>query len=345
VRFQIFLLRRRKSKQKMKSLVTYVAIALLASPDSTSCFTPDSVIGGGTRRSTSSSSSIQAAASSRDALPPASRPTTTRVSDETTATTASAASGGRRRFLFHGPLSTAVTSTFLLSLSSSSSSSSSSFLAVVSPVPPAYADDVVAVAVVPPPLPPPPPPPMAPSSPSYVSSIGDSATVLSQYLGHAISVIDGLNAQANRLSSSSYSYSSSASAHNVAVLEGMSTQSSRLVRDLDNCAIVLERIIKDDGYDITSGYPNDKLSILARNVSHASSVLDGLVVQGRRLERAINDASSSSGVMVGGKKDTDDEIVYLLGVLDGLNAQVERLDVDTTFGVLDEVVAEATRGA
>lgn len=58
----------------------------------------------------------------------------------------------------------------------------------------------------------------------------------------------------------------------------------------------------------------------------------------------INDVSSSPGV-VGGKKATHDKIVYLLGVLDGLNAQVERLDVDTTFGVLDEVVAEATRGA
>ena len=48
--------------------------------------------------------------------------------------------------------------------------------------------------------------------------------------------------------------------------------------------------------------------------------------------------------MVGGKKATNDKIVYLLGVLNRLNAQVEQLDVDTTFVVLDEVVAEATRG-
>jgi hypothetical protein len=182
------------------------------------------------------------------------------------------------------------------------------------------------------------------ATPSYVSSIGDSATALSQSLGHAISVIDALNAQASRLSSSS---SSSSTAHNVAVLDGMTAQSRRLVRDLDHCAHVLESIIKDDGYDITSGYPNDKLQIVAKNVSHASSVLDGLVVQGRRLERAIVDvvtttASSSAG---GGGKATDDKIVYLLSVLDGLNAQVERLDIGTTFGVLDEVVAEATRGA
>lgn len=295
----------------MKSLVAYVAISLLASSDRISCFSPASVIKGA--RSSSPTTSA-----SRTALSAAQFPTAT------TATTTTAANG-RRQFLLNGALSTA-TSTFLLSLSSS---------LAIAPIP-AFADDVV--------VPPPPSPPIAP--PSYVSSIGDSATALSQSLGHAISVIDALNAQASRLSSPSASTSPSYSAHNVAVLDGMTAQSRRLVRDLDHCANVLESIIKDDGYDITSGYPNDKLQVVAKNVSHASSVLDGLVVQGRRLERAIIDVvsttASSSG---GGGKATDDKIVYMLSVLDGLNAQVERLDIGTTFEVLDEVVAEATRGA
>ena len=245
----------------MKSPVAYVAISLLASSDPISCFSPGSVIG-----ETRSSSS-----STPTALFAAQLPT------QPSATTTTAANG-RRQFLLNGSLSTA-TSTFLLALSSS---------LAIAPIP-AFADDVVVVA------PPSPPSPMA--TPSYVSSIGDSATALSQSLGHAISVIDALNAQASRLSSSS---SSSSTAHNVAVLDGMTAQSRRLVRDLDHCAHVLESIIKDDGYDITSGYPNDKLQIVAKNVSHASSVLDGLVVQGRRLERAIVDvvtttASSSAG--------------------------------------------------
>ena len=61
-------------------------------------------------------------------------------------------------------------------------------------------------------------------------------------------------------------------------------------------------------------------------------MLDGMVKQSRRLVAA----SSAGG-------SADDQIVYLLSVLDGLNAQARRLDVTETFGVLDELNAKAQK--
>lgn len=169
---------------------------------------------------------------------------------------------------------------------------------------------------------------------SYATSIEGSTNALSQSLGHAISVVDALNAQASRLSSSP-----SSPAHPIAVLDGMTVQARRLTRDLDRCVEVLDDI-RGGANDITSGYGDERLRTAARNVAHASSVLDGLVVQGRRLERAV--ASADAAAVAGGRA-TDDRIIYMLSVLDGLNAQVNRLDMGETFGVLDEINSKAAR--
>lgn len=169
---------------------------------------------------------------------------------------------------------------------------------------------------------------------SYATSIEGSTNALSQSLGHAISVVDALNAQANRLSSSP-----SSPAHPIAVLDGMTVQARRLTRDLDRCVEVLDDI-RGGANDITSGYGDERLRTAARNVAHASSVLDGLVVQGRRLESAV--ASADAAAVAGGRA-TDDRIIYMLSVLDGLNAQVNRLDMGETFGVLDEINSKAAR--
>jgi len=169
---------------------------------------------------------------------------------------------------------------------------------------------------------------------SYATSIEVSTNALSQSLGHAISVVDALNAQANRLSSSP-----SSPAHPIAVLDGMTVQARRLTRDLDRCVEVLDDI-RGGANDITSGYGDERLRTAARNVAHASSVLDGLVVQGRRLESAV--ASADAAAVAGGRA-TDDRIIYMLSVLDGLNAQVNRLDMGETFGVLDEINSKAAR--
>ena len=172
-------------------------------------------------------------------------------------------------------------------------------------------------------------------APSYASSIEGSTSALSQSLGHALSVVDALNAQAGRLSSSP------SPAHPVAVLDGMTVQARRLTRDLDRCVAVLNGI-KDEANDVTSGYVSgdDGLRIAATSISRASCVLDGLVAQGRRLEGAV--ASADAAAVAGGRA-VDDKIVYMLSVLDGLNAQVNRLDVGETFGVLDEINARAAR--
>ncbi|KAL3778292.1 hypothetical protein ACHAW5_002397 [Stephanodiscus triporus] len=173
-------------------------------------------------------------------------------------------------------------------------------------------------------------------APSYASSVEGSANALSQSLGHALSVVDALNAQAGRLSSFP-----SSPAHPVAVLDGMTVQARRLTRDLDRCVAVLNGI-KDEANDVTSGYVSgdDGLRIAAKSISRASCVLDGLVAQGRRLEGAV--ASADAAAVAGGRA-VDDKIVYMLSVLDGLNAQVNRLDVGETFGVLDEINARAAR--
>ena len=169
---------------------------------------------------------------------------------------------------------------------------------------------------------------------SYATSIEGSTNALSQSLGHAISVVDALNAQASRLSSSP-----SSPAHPIAVLDGMTVQARRLTRDLDRCVEVLD-VIRGDANDITSGYGDERLHTAARNVAHASSVLDGLVIQGRRLEKAV--ALADAAAVAGGRA-TDDRIIYMLSVLDGLNAQVNRLDMGETFGVLDEINSKAAR--
>ena len=56
-----------------------------------------------------------------------------------------------------------------------------------------------------------------------------------------------------------------------------------------------------------------------------------MVAQSKRLEGA-----SSGGA------NTDDEIIYMLSILDGLNSQVRRLDREKTFGMLDEINAKAS---
>lgn len=160
---------------------------------------------------------------------------------------------------------------------------------------------------------------------SYATSIESSTQALSQSLGHAILAIDGMNAQANRLGSSPHP------AHPSAVLDGMLAQARRLTRDLDGSVALLEEV-KAQADEITIA--DERFRLVAGDVAHASSVLDGMVAQSRRLEGALSrGGSSSDGV--------DGQIIYVLGVLDGLNAQARRLDVAETFGVLDELNAKA----
>mmetsp|Transcript_19197 Transcript_19197/g.29105 ORF Transcript_19197/g.29105 Transcript_19197/m.29105 type:complete len:264 (-) Transcript_19197:375-1166(-) len=164
---------------------------------------------------------------------------------------------------------------------------------------------------------------------SYATKLQQTTNALSQSLGHAILAIDGMNAQARRLGSSPHP------AHPIAVLEGMSAQAKRLTRDLESSTALLEEI-KDQANDITIN--DEKFAIVAGNVAHASSVLDGMVSQSRRLEGLANRGGGG-----GGGENPDDEIIYVLGVLDGLNAQVRRLNMGETFGVLDELNAKAAQ--
>ena len=158
---------------------------------------------------------------------------------------------------------------------------------------------------------------------SYATAIEKSTSALSQSLGHAISIIDGLNAQANRLGSSPHP------AHPIAVLDGMNAQARRLTHDLSSSLDILITV-KDQANDITIS--DETFRLVMGDVAHATSVLDGLVAQSKRLEGASS---------LGGKGSTDDQIIYMLSVLDGLNAQVRRLDIEETFGVLDELNAKA----
>lgn len=159
---------------------------------------------------------------------------------------------------------------------------------------------------------------------TYAASIERSTNALSESLGHAIIAVDGMNAQAARLGSSPHP------AHPVAVLEGMEAQARRLTRDLNDSAALCEEV-KSKAYAITIN--DEKFAQAAGSVAHASSVLEGMVAQSRRLEGALARGGSVDG--------TDDQIIYMLSVLDGLNAQVRRLDVGETFGVLDELNAKA----
>ncbi|KAL9188924.1 hypothetical protein ACHAXT_011414 [Thalassiosira profunda] len=160
---------------------------------------------------------------------------------------------------------------------------------------------------------------------SYAATVEASTNALSQSLGHALLVVDGMNAQAQRLGSSPHP------AHPIAVLEGMHAQARRLTRDLDESLGVLDAI-KTQAKDIT--IEDEKYRLVVGDVSHAASVLDGMVAQSKRLEGASS---------LGGGVSTDDQIIYMLSILDGLNAQVRRLDVGETFGVLDELNAKAAR--
>lgn len=158
---------------------------------------------------------------------------------------------------------------------------------------------------------------------SYATAIETSTNALSQSLGHAILAIDGMNAQARRLGSSPHP------SHPIAVLDGMNAQARRLTRDLDQ-SLDLLATIKTQAKDITIS--DESFRLVVGDVAHASSVLDGMVAQSKRLEGASS---------LGGSASTDDQIIYMLGVLDGLNAQVRRLDMGETFGVLDELNAKA----
>mmetsp|Transcript_26561 Transcript_26561/g.45336 ORF Transcript_26561/g.45336 Transcript_26561/m.45336 type:complete len:229 (+) Transcript_26561:61-747(+) len=161
---------------------------------------------------------------------------------------------------------------------------------------------------------------------SYATTIEAQSNALSQSLGHALLAIDGMNAQARRLGSSPHP------AHPIAVLDGMAAQAKRLTRDLEG-SLALLGDISSQATEITIS--DESYSLVTGNVAHAASVLDGMVAQSKRLEGA-----SSRGGSIGS---TDDQIIYMLSVLDGLNAQVRRLDMDETFGVLDELNAKAAR--
>lgn len=145
----------------------------------------------------------------------------------------------------------------------------------------------------------------------------------------------------------------------------MVCQSQRLIHELDTITIVLESI-KTNAEEITaSKYYGDggaggdgemKVNYFVSNkISHASSILDGLLVQGKRLENAIATLSTSyeANEMIV-RRDADAQIVHLLSILDGLNVQALRLQYDiigggsgsndnTIFAVLDEINAKATR--
>lgn len=136
--------------------------------------------------------------------------------------------------------------------------------------------------------------------------------------------------------------------------------------ELDTITMVLESI-ENNAEEITaSKYHGDgsaggdgemKVNYFASNeISHASSILDGLLVQGKRLENAITtlltSPSSEANSIV--RRDADAQIVHLLSILDGLNVQALRLQYDiigsgsgsndnTIFAVLDEINAKATR--
>lgn len=163
---------------------------------------------------------------------------------------------------------------------------------------------------------------------TYVTSIEQSTTLLSQSLGHAVLVIDGLNQQARRLGSSPNP------AHPISVLDGMHAQAKRLTSDLDKSKNVLD-LVKSQAKEIVLS--DESLGIsddVIGGVAHASSVLDGMVTQSKRLEGAS---------ARGGSAYVDDEIIYMLSILDGLNAQVRRLDEEKTFGILDEINGKAAR--
>jgi hypothetical protein len=168
-------------------------------------------------------------------------------------------------------------------------------------------------------------PPKPLTKESYALSIQQSTSALTTKLSHAFLVVDGLNTQARRLSTSS------GFDHRVAVLEGMNTQTKRLQEDLTSASDLYKLII---GQAKLITVPEESFETTVAEVTRASSVLDGLLVQSKRLVTA-------SKVAAGGS--TDDQIMYMLSVLDGLNTQVKRLNVKQTFGMLDKLNSQAAK--
>ena len=165
---------------------------------------------------------------------------------------------------------------------------------------------------------------------TYAAQIEQSTALLSQSLGHALSSIDGLNAQARRLNSSP----SSSYTHSLAVLDGMNAQARRLITDLSSSEEILSTITSQSKQITNSN--DESLQQLTANVSHATSVLDGLMAQSKRLVSASK--ANENGYT------SDEQIVYLLSVLDGLNAQARRLDRgEDVFQILDELNAKAAK--
>ena len=163
----------------------------------------------------------------------------------------------------------------------------------------------------------------------YAAAIEKSTQLLSQKLGHALSVIDGLNAQANRLGSSP------SPTHPIAVLDGMNSQARRLIADLSTSEEILSTI-KSQARQITIS--DESFREISGDVAHATSVLDGLMAQSKRLVSAST--ADKNGYT------TDDQIIYMLSVLDGLNAQVRRMDSkdgEDMFKILDELNAKAAK--
>ena len=169
------------------------------------------------------------------------------------------------------------------------------------------------------------------ASVDYARAIEQSTQLLSQKLGHALSVIDGLNAQARRLGSSS---TPNTPTHSIAILDGMNTQAKRLISDLSTSEEILSTI-KSQAKSITVS--DETFREISGDVAHATSVLDGLMAQSKRL------VSASTADQRG--YSTDEQIVYMLSVLDGLNAQVRRMDGkgEDMFKILDELNAKAAK--
>jgi hypothetical protein len=181
--------------------------------------------------------------------------------------------------------------------------------------------DVVKIAQQPAPAPAPavvqtPAPPKPLTQESYALSIRQSTSALSTQLGHAFLVVDGLNTQARRLNTST------TKDHGVAVLEGMNVQAKRLQDDLTSASALYKSII---GQAKLISVPEESFEATVAGVTRASSVLDGVLVQSKRLVAASGGAS------------TDEQVTYMLSVLDGLNTQVKRLNVKETFGLLDKL--------
>jgi len=112
----------------------------------------------------------------------------------------------------------------------------------------------------------------------------------------------------------------------------MNAQAKRLIKDLSTSEEILATI-KSQAKQITIS--DESYRQITYDVSHATSVLDGLMAQSKRLVTASK--ANQNGYTI------DDQIIYLLSVLDGLNAQVRRLDGEDTFKILDELNAKAAK--